>query len=334
MTNPTNFKVVLVKQAQEQLFRCLACNDIVTGGYNLATSEFVNYADSDIQCPNCFSSDTLLQIATYSIEAGLHNGENHFDHHGAFSTFPAPCNNPNIPNISNIASYTMKFTKDCELRDTIYEEGGVIQVSHLDADTLLGVMRLLGLSLPSLDLELMEKIDLNGSSVCDNIYDQTRLYMVGISEYSRELKFPRVSDQIQDVSDYIYHLLLIPEDLIIERGLVSTQKSEATYANCLKQGGDIVGDLKYGFWSIGSSDPLDPSRPYQDNYSIVVVYRSHFKTVSIYCNPAVSSISDVRGSFGGYQFAGHPKAAGSPRGIEITEADAFRIYNDVVCTTW
>jgi hypothetical protein len=342
MTKTNKIQVVLVKAGRSQLFRCLWCQAIVTGGYNVRTSEFVSENGCDIQCPACYQDDGLQPVETYSVEAGIHDGLRHFDHHGAHSANPAPCNNPRI----------MPWVK---------VEGGIIQMSHIDADTLVGIKRLLGLELPDswvagpgcdkncppeyeihnsgcfccaagkrlVDLTIMEELDLNGSSILgDDHFNSTRMWMVGVSDVTRELKFPRLTDQIQDITDLINQLLSVSDEDLIGRGKIATIKSDNTFDECIiaeKQ----IGETKIGLWFIGANDPMDPSRPYSDNFDVVVIYRSHFKSCSIYINPNHTILSNVIGDWAGIAFEGHKKAAGSPRGAEITPKEAISIYEAI-----
>ncbi len=240
----------------------------------------------------------------YSVEAGKADGQKHFDHHGDMNINPSPAANCLIP---------------------VIPEDSIVEITHIDADTLLGVARLMGKEMPnSIDLELLEQIDLNGSSVIKNKFDTTLCYMVGISTMSRDIKFPRCSEVPQDVTNLIEQLLVVPETQLIELGRASQEKAEEAYKTCKVAGGSGV-----GLWSIGPDDQLDPSRPYEDNVDMVVVYRQHYKSISIYCNPK-SDYSFAGKEVGGILFQGHPKACGSPRGQEMTFNQAVQVMVDLV----
>lgn len=240
----------------------------------------------------------------YSIEAGINDGMRNFDHHGEFSDFPSPCNNMGIP--------------------VIAEEDRVV-ITHIDADTFVGLRRMAGESLPEIDFALLEQIDLNGSSVVPDKFDRTLLYAVGVGQLARQLNFPRVTNEPVDVTAIVQEMMAKTTEEIIEIGRAATEKSEAAYANCrigLSESG------KVGFWSIGAQDPLDPSRPYEDGVEVVIVFRDHFKATSIYCSPK-SNYGFGGQTIAGIQFAGHPKACGSPRGQEITVEDGQRVFEEI-----
>jgi len=248
----------------------------------------------------------IVTVATgqgYSLEAGIADGQRHFDHHRQFSVNPAPCRDERITFVGD----------EC------------VEITHIDADCFVGLLRMAGKSLPGVDFDLMEKIDLNGSSVCADKFDVTLLYMVGVGQLARDLKFPRANvDAPTDVTEVVEAMMAKTDEEIIKIGKVATEKSEAAYQSC-----KIASEGKAGYWVIGANDPFDPSRPYEDGIPVVVVHRTHYKSISIYCDPKSEY------AFGGktvasIEFVGHPKAAGSPRGVEYTAEDGKNVYNAIV----
>lgn len=239
----------------------------------------------------------------FSIEAALNDGKKNFDHHGNFSGEKSPCNNPEI---------------------SIIENERIIEISHLDADTFIGLKRMLGIDLPNIDLDLMEKIDLNGSSVCEDKFDPTLLYMVGVGSLVREKKFPRVTSTAVEVTELVYSILCKSDEFITDVG----EKAQTIAEDCYGDKKIWIRSNPVGIWSIGPEDQFDPSRPYEDGTDIVVVFREHYKSISIYCNPKTKyQFADE--TIAGVMFAGHPKACGSPRGQEMTFVDAIRVYKEI-----
>ena len=236
-----------------------------------------------------------------SIEAGKDDGVTHFDHHGEFSSNPSPCNNKNISVINT----------------------GIIEITHIDADSLLGIARLVGKSMPKIDLDLLEKIDLNGSSIITNKYNETLLYSIGIGSIVRELKFPRVTEERQDVTQYIEQLLNMSEQDIIKKGEIAQNASEEAYKTCVKakEGNKIL------FFTTGK-ESLNPSRAYEDGFDKVVVYRDNWKTISLYCNPK-SDFSFGGKTIAGIEFGGHPKACGSPRGQQMSWEQTEKVFSEI-----
>ncbi|HRZ29296.1 MAG TPA: teicoplanin resistance protein VanZ [Candidatus Paceibacterota bacterium] len=240
----------------------------------------------------------------FSLEAGMDDGVRNFDHHGQYSKNPSPCNDGRIQKASDL--------------------NAAVEITHIDADTFVGILRLAGKSLPNIDLTLLEQIDLKGSSVCPIKTNPTLCYSVGITALARKLNFPRVSaEQWQDVTAIVEEMISVPDTEIIEMGREAQTKSENSYFHCRK-----AVDGKVGFWAIGAQDPLDPSRPYEDGVKIVVVYRNHYKTVSIYCDPK-SQYAFAGKIVAGIEFAGHPKACSTPRGVEFSEDDALQVFKEI-----
>jgi len=240
----------------------------------------------------------------FSIEAGMSDGKKNFDHHGAHHTQPGPCKDDRI---------------------TLVGDDDIVEITHIDADTFVGLLRMAGAVLPKVvDFNLMEKIDLNGSSVCNDKFNTTLLYVVGIGQISRDLKFPRVTDMPTDVTAIIMAMMAKTDDEIITIGREATEKSEKAYSECC-----IAKNRKVGYWVVGANDPFDQSRPYEDGIEIVIVHRTHYKTISLYSSPE-SGYTFSGKTIAGIEFGGHPKAAGSPRGTEYNAEDGKKVFEALI----
>lgn len=237
-----------------------------------------------------------------SIEAGLHDGKMHFDHHGKYSNQKSPCVNTDISLI----------TDDIEC-----------EITHIDADTFVGLRRMTCRKLPGVDLKLLEQIDLNGSSICIDKYDRTLLYAIGVGKLAIVFNFPRATEERKDVTALINMMDILSTNDIIDIGRNAQNRSELAYRSCAVYG---VGDKI--MFSIGADDALDPSRAYEDGYNRVVVYRKHYKSISIYCNPN-SDYEYANKTVAYVKFAGHPKACGSPRGIAMALEQAKNVYKSL-----
>ena len=241
-----------------------------------------------------------------SVEWGCHDGVTHFDHHGQFEDQPAVCA-AEIPAMEN---------------------GGTICISHMDADTYVGINKLVGkdLNLPeNVDLELMGRIDTNGSSIVEDKFDPTLLYMLGVGEAARAVNFPRVDKLPTKVTEFVNAMEEYAEENggFIEIGRKAQEESELGYENCT-----FLVEDNLGAYIVGPEDRFDPSRPYMDGINIVVVYRVKFKSISVYVNPKCDFT--VKGkTFGNVLFAGHPKAAGSPFGVTQPVYKLLDVYLDV-----
>lgn len=245
----------------------------------------------------------------YSVEAGRADNEKHFDHHKPeHRNFASPGNNNEIQPIP--------ADKEAE-----------IGITHFDADTYLGVLRLLGKELPNIDLDLMEKIDLNGSSVVKDKTDRTLCYMVGIVEVARTLNFPRANDkepmEVTELFEKIYNEYSTEQVIFLGQKL--QLESEKNYHNNCEMKNE---EAKVGIWKIEKGQQFDPSRPYEDGIDAVIVYREEYKSISIYGNPK-SEHTFGGETFAGIGFQGHPKACGSPRENTYDMIDAKRVFKAV-----
>ena len=240
----------------------------------------------------------------FSIEANKADNLFHFDHHGEFKDYPSPCNNHILDNILP------------EVEDECL-------ITHLDADTFVGLLRLSDLPLPPVDLNLMEYIDNNGSKNIEKT-NKVLAYMVGIISYAREFGFPFCPAKGRvEVTNVIRDLAEIHPNSIILRGYADIEKSEAGYREAEVK---VVNGI--GLYNKGVDTAFNPSRPYEDDVQIVVVYNQKFKSISLYADPDTDHV--VKGKWKNIVFAGHDKACGSPRGTKFTFPDAEAVFEDIV----
>lgn len=245
----------------------------------------------------------------YSVEAGLHDGVRNFDHHGPHSGNPAPCNNSNI---------------------SIIPSDATIELTHTDTDSLLGVMRMMGKSMPqNIDISIIEKIDLNGSSAVSKDSDELA-YMVAVTNASQNVyKIPRAGTQPQDITSQVESIINYMSDSkkVIEDGKELIKNAEIEYQNIQKY--KTPNNPKVIAFNVPKGTQFDPSRPYHDGYMIVVVYREAYESISIYGNPQADVNLTEKPIYAGVKFAGHTKACGSERGQKFNWKDAVAVATDV-----
>jgi len=245
---------------------------------------------------------------SYSIEAGYADDIKHFDHHGEYSEYPSPCNNSNIPNISVLPDAADAY---CE-------------ITHIDADTFVGLLRLYGYPLPTIVLDGLEGMDTYGTFNYRTDTD-TYYYMVGIGQLSRDLLFPRCTDEPQPVTRFVQRMMWTPESEIIAIGKRATEKSMDIMNNSLLKTSERK---TIGLWCLEKGESFDPNLAYHFGYAIVIVWRQAYKNISIYCHPHIR-YEFAGKTIAGVQFAGHPKACGSPRGMAIDVNLAREIFEAV-----
>ena len=253
----------------------------------------------------------------YSIECGAHDGKQHFDHHNKFASNISPANNGSIKPMYNL--------------DTISNSKNYIFISHIDCDTFLGINRLLVNKYPlpmGIDFSIIERIDLNGDSVLGNIkfISDTHAYYVGIGVLARKLNFPRVTHDNQDVTEFIVKMFETSKEEIIKLGKEVINQEEETWYNLDKM---FYCDNKILLVPIPKGVNFNPSSVYRKGVDILVVYRDEYKTISIYANPDYILKFPLLDKWNNIEFAGHEKACGSPRGLELDFYAAIKVADEI-----
>jgi hypothetical protein len=239
----------------------------------------------------------------YSIESGVADNVCHFDHHKPeHRGFPCPGNNPAIPSVS----------------------GGAIAISHLDCDTFLGLLRFEGIPIPeNLNLDIIEHVDLNGSLGIDRA-DPSYLYLVGISALARKVSFPRLNGDLDiDVTEYVDKMISFSPEEIIQLGAEDEALVEEGFVKAFRNK-----EKGIGLFLVERGISFDPSLSYEKGLQVVVVYRPHYQTISLYSHPTEGPV--VLGTWAEISFGGHPRACGSPRGEIFQFEDAHRVWAELV----
>ncbi len=259
------------------------------------------------------SNATLKGVEDYSVEFGIHDGYRNFDHHGVFSAQPAPCANDKI---------------------LVAPDGCNIFINHLDADCFVGILRLLGAELPPVDFSQMERVDLNGSHVLSETerFNTTAQYYVGVGQMVREFNIPRADETDQNISRQIYTMLGIPFKEVCRLGEAAIFNMRSDFQECIEEMPGGINAGKTGVFLVARPDKaLNPSVAYDVGYQWAVVYRPQFETVSCYAHPE-NELTFSGKIISGVEFAGHPKACGSPRGEKISVEKAHEVYRALLET--
>lgn len=253
---------------------------------------------------------TTPSIKGYSLESGLSDQVRHFDHHSKEHKelgHKSPCNTVEMPVIPN---------------------DSVIQISHIDSDTFIGIERMCGIVREGLDYDLMEQIDLNGSSVSPDLFDKTLLFMVGLSTKTRDMRFPRSNKDIDvSVTQYISNLIDLPTDYFIELGYKTQVDSLTNFSRCLINSVTSITGLEVAQVVVPDNISVDPSIGYSKGFDIIVVYRENYKSISLYGKP--NSNFELNKNWSGIEFQGHTLACGSPRGVDHTVQDSDNVLNSL-----
>lgn len=306
--------------------RTLAC----ANGHRMKANEAV----TDL-CPECGESLHPLVVVVltkqasgnnYSIEAGIADGLKNFDHHRKMADQPAPCADTRIPTISS----------------------GCIEISHLDADTLIGILRFYGdagvaeinpqrlhdygsaWNSVLIDLALMARIDTEGSSFLpqNGLENTTRQWMVGVTHLAQRFKLPRWEGKDVDVTAVVEQIIALSDEEIIQVGKEAMVKGEESYQKAKVRATHSSSCHGPCLCQEKPDEPIDPSRPYADGYHFVVIYRAWLRQIGVYVNPKVNFTVGGK-TFAGIKFEGQAKAAGSPRGENFSLEQANSVCESV-----
>lgn len=256
----------------------------------------------------------------YSVEAGLHNNKFHFDHHGDFTGEVPVCINKN--------AYDAIKTPREPLNYLFKKDALNIETTHFDADTFICICHMIGISLADckFNLDKIAAIDTNGSSAVADLYDESLLYMIGLSKIANSLNFPRaVKEKDIDVTPLYELMFCLNYETIIEEGRKAQMQSEKDFNKCIL---DESKHFSIILLSCDRYDNIDPSMAYSKGYDTIIVHRRHRGTISIYHNPS-SDYSSNGKTYAGIKFTGRDKACGSPRGDIFTVNDAQDVYNAI-----
>lgn len=233
-------------------------------------------------------------------------------------TAPAPCNNDAIPNVGN----------------------GVIGISHVDLDTLGGVLRATGKTeffIPKYKSfwQLAEFVDVNGphrlAQACASKNDEARIF--AFWAWSQKNRAPISRDDITDVTSYFETAAaalmscLRLEEAYLQAGYDFKDSSDKLNKESFVEHSDgIVVRVAPSFVNHLYADPDGtPAR-------CVVAYNTMTGacTISFADPPEGRTAKEIVQSIWGDEAGGHASIAGSPRGMRMTLTDLYRLAAEAV----
>jgi hypothetical protein len=239
--------------------------------------------------------------AAYSIGAGRVDPPYHFDHHEVTldGRCRAPCNDPKIP--------------------VIGKDDKVI-ITRMDADTFVGLLRMGGISLPEVDFQYMERMDLKGKSICTDRNDPTLQYMLGVERLAAEIGIPQVEHHPVDITPYVEKMMEKSPEEIIALGREIAMEKERRKAD--ERFGNVT------LWYIGFHEPSSPARTYRDGVDVAVVLLREYGQIVISSNPKTNLNFEER-EICGIKFTGSAHSSGSSRKLQYAAADARKVAREI-----
>ena len=222
--------------------------------------------------------------------------------------------------------------------DTVREEIEIIGISHMDLDTLGGIVALLGIKPESRHpgfWEMAEWVDTKGPHrirECPAYNAATHVLLASFWAWSQDNRlFPPRDGSVADCTEYVQKtteelkvILLGNDGTEITRGQDFLEKEESLKAESFVRDGLSESGMHV---VLRESDGFVNHLYYDENgnpVDVVVGYNSKFKSVTV--SRADDNVSIVARDFvqelWGELAGGHPGIAGSPRGQEMSLEDA------------
>lgn len=272
-------------------------------------------ADLTVECE--YGSTVLegsLYTAAHHQESGPYAGR-----HIVPGGKPSPCNDPDIPNM---------------------REGSIILVSHLDLDTIGGVLRgiatwfnLLFAYHPKF-WELAEFVDVNGPHRMDENHRYAP-YIRACWAWIKENRPPPAWGKITNVTSFIKEAEVMLEKLLedhssellemgeeFRRAENALNKDSLVEIFCVPNGEFIAmrksdGFVNHLYKTYGEESKEDLI------CEAVVAFNTKFNSITVSFESSALGINakDFVQSLWGPDAGGHPNIAGSPRGKQMTESD-------------
>lgn len=224
-------------------------------------------------------------------------------HHGSRSDNPAPCNWTNIP----------------QMKD------GTIIVSHLDLDTVGGIMALSGTKMKDDEFwQAAEYIDLNGPHHIHELSEDIQDKLNAIYSYSEKLdRLPReVTDITDTVRDYAVKISIALDDRhpfhdeMIQNGKEWVKETDNKIESCLVYENENV----RVFDSDGPFTAASYYSPNQDAVIPATVSLNKFGAITIAFEQDIGlNAGEIAKEIFGEEAGGHAGIGGSPRGVTQTK---------------
>lgn len=268
-----------------------------------------------VLAPTWELAKNLMPLATVEAEYGknvLEGSKITLAHHvEAYRDCPAPCNATLTP---------------------LTEDGDIV-VSHLDLDTLGGVMALMGIKEENKDFWAgAEFIDLNGPhhvhKLDVSVKEKLEAYWAWNASQPRSPRTTDVTDVTESVRKHADAInRIIAGDLeLIELGkkwvTETTEKVEA----CLMEEDENVRIF-------ATDDVFTAASYYSPNLDVVtsatVTYNTKFGSITIATSDKSLNCRDLMQTLFGPEAGGHEGIAGSPRGTRMTLSDFYHTVDTV-----
>ncbi|PGP11983.1 hypothetical protein COA01_34755 [Bacillus cereus] len=256
----------------------------------------------DIQAVATVEAEYGLKVLKGSIATLAH-------HSLEYKSNPAPCNNMDVPTITD----------------------GIIVISHIDFDTVGGIMHLMGRKPFNPQFwSSVEYIDLNGPH---HIWKVQTKHKEMIEAYwawcFKERAVPKIRE-LTDVTELVkkhmnaINRIMNGDNRLIENGKRWSQNVNERVESCLRYEDDFIRAFvtENVFCSAGYYSPAR-----KKSVPVTVVFHAGKKEVRIANSDGSVNCEVIAQKIWGTEAGGRASIAGSPRGSLMTESDFYNAIN-------
>jgi hypothetical protein len=203
-------------------------------------------------------------------------------------------------------------------------EGGNILISHIDLDTIGGLLAVMGQKPDHPGFwEAVAFIDLNGRHHLNKLPEAIHPYIKGA--WAIDAKYRRRFDELTDVTDLVFKYandlqrLLDGDKELIRQGEEEFAALQAKQEACLVEEDEFVRLFRTETVPCSSayySPTLRKVVPF------IVVYNDKWKSVTVSCEGGQLNVGEFVKTLWGEGAGGHAGIGGSPRGQEMSFEDA------------
>lgn len=218
----------------------------------------------------------------------------------------------------------------CNQEVAVLNDGDTILVSHIDLDTLGGIMALMGMKEGNKDFwKAAEFIDLNGPHHIHKFpefEDAFNAYWA----FSQENRLGRFDD-VEDITEFVMqHIeavqsILDKDEKFIKEGKKWASQNENNTKNSLIDESEKVRIFAGPYFTASSYY----SEKYESIASVTVSFNTKSKAITVATSDASIDCCQLMQGLFGPEAGGHAGIAGSPRGKEMSLDDLYKTVKEI-----
>ena len=219
-----------------------------------------------------------------------------------------------------------------EVKVPVLEKNEVVITTDVaNPNTIFTLMLMDGRELPDgIDLASDSGLNPRSRSIHFDRESPAFFYRVGLKQVLEDMGLPLVSNRPVDITDIVEAVMDMGAQEVIAVGRKEIAK--ISHDEYFREQKGIV-----GLWVVGADKPSSFARIYQDGMMISVIYLEGKKQIVVSTDPKTNYDFGGRDAgkirldveTAGIKFAGSAHSSGSAKGIEYTEEDAKRVFEEI-----